>query len=143
MGQFVLTGSQQFGLMSTITESLAGSVGLVQLLPLALQELETKNYSDSLLINGHGEFTAMYGDARYGIESAIEQSRRHERILCKLLERLDIAGRSHKKPDFHHVVMVHPKAIIERPQANAFDTSNLIKADQFPTWHARFIDKQG
>ena len=39
MGRFVLTGSQQFGLLSHITQSLAGRVGLIQLLPFALQEL--------------------------------------------------------------------------------------------------------
>jgi len=39
MGQFILTGSQQFGLLSNITQTLAGRVGLVQLLPFALQEL--------------------------------------------------------------------------------------------------------
>ena len=39
MGDFVLTGSQQFGLMSTISQSLAGRVGLVQLLPLSQTEL--------------------------------------------------------------------------------------------------------
>lgn len=39
MGEFVLTGSQQFGLMSKITQSLAGRVGLVQLLPFAQSEL--------------------------------------------------------------------------------------------------------
>ena len=39
MGRFVLTGSQQFGLLSSITQTLAGRVGLVQLLPFALQEL--------------------------------------------------------------------------------------------------------
>ena len=38
MGQFVLTGSQQFGLLSNITQTLAGRVGLIQLLPFALQE---------------------------------------------------------------------------------------------------------
>lgn len=40
MGQFVLTGSQQFGLLSNITQTLAGRVGLIQLLPFALQELQ-------------------------------------------------------------------------------------------------------
>ena len=40
MGEFVLTGSQQFGLLSNITQSLAGRVGLVQLLPFSLQELQ-------------------------------------------------------------------------------------------------------
>ena len=40
MGLFVLTGSQQFGLMSNLTQTLAGRVGLIQLLPFSLQELQ-------------------------------------------------------------------------------------------------------
>lgn len=40
MGQFVLTGSQQFGLLSNITQTLAGRVGMVQLLPFSLEELQ-------------------------------------------------------------------------------------------------------
>lgn len=43
MGMFVLTGSLQFGLMSNITQTLAGRVGLVQLLPFSLQELQAAN----------------------------------------------------------------------------------------------------
>lgn len=39
MGLWVLTGSQQFGLMSGITQSLAGRVGSVQLLPFGMYEL--------------------------------------------------------------------------------------------------------
>lgn len=39
-GRFVLTGSQQFGLLSGITQSLAGRVGLLHLLPLSLAELD-------------------------------------------------------------------------------------------------------
>ncbi len=39
MGRFVLTGSQQFGLMDGITQSLAGRVGMLTLLPLANAEL--------------------------------------------------------------------------------------------------------
>jgi hypothetical protein len=38
-GQFILTGSQQFGLLSRITQTLAGRIGLVQLLPFSLAEL--------------------------------------------------------------------------------------------------------
>lgn len=38
-GKYVLTGSQQFGLMSGITQSLAGRVGMIQLLPFAMDEL--------------------------------------------------------------------------------------------------------
>jgi len=40
-GMFVLTGSQQFGLISNITQSLAGRVGLIQLLPFSTGELKT------------------------------------------------------------------------------------------------------
>lgn len=105
--------------------------------------LETKNYSGNLIINEQGEFTVDYGDGRFGIPSPIEQSMRHERILSTLLERLDIVGRTQKKADFHHVVMLHPKAIITRPPAKVFDTSHVIKADQFPTWHQQFVDKIG
>lgn len=38
-GRFVLTGSQHFGLSEAISQSLAGRVGLLHLLPLALDEL--------------------------------------------------------------------------------------------------------
>lgn len=38
-GLFVLTGSQQFGLMAGVTQSLAGRVGLLTLLPFSLGEL--------------------------------------------------------------------------------------------------------
>jgi predicted AAA+ superfamily ATPase len=40
-GKYVLTGSQQFGLMSGITQSLAGRVGMIQLLPFAMDELRS------------------------------------------------------------------------------------------------------
>jgi hypothetical protein len=39
MGDFVLTGSQQFGLMSGISQSLAGRVGRIELLPFSMAEL--------------------------------------------------------------------------------------------------------
>ena len=105
--------------------------------------LETKNYACNLVINERGEFTAEYENSRFGIPSPIEQSLRHEKVLRVLLERLDIVGRTQKHPNFHHVVMLHPKATIERPPAKNFDTANVIKADQFPTWHKSFVDKLG
>lgn len=105
--------------------------------------LETKNYAGNLVINEQGEFTVDYGEDRFGIASPIEQSKRHERILSSVLERLEITGRTQKQAAFHHVVMLHPKAIITRPSGKSFDTSNVIKADQFPTWHQQFVEKIG
>src|ERR1039457_3797053 len=39
MGLFILTGSQQFGLMSGITQSLAGRTAFIELLPFSISEL--------------------------------------------------------------------------------------------------------
>lgn len=50
-GRFVLTGSQQFGLLSGVTQSLAGRVGMTRLLPLALNELPMRHV-DKLGLNG-------------------------------------------------------------------------------------------
>ena len=38
-GRWLLTGSQQFGLMARVTESLAGRIAILELLPLSLLEL--------------------------------------------------------------------------------------------------------
>ena len=40
MGRFLLTGSQQFGLLSGISQSLAGRTAFVELLPLTVEELD-------------------------------------------------------------------------------------------------------
>ncbi len=48
MGRFVLTGSQQFGLMDGIAQSLAGRAGLLTLLPLSQSELAAVDSEASL-----------------------------------------------------------------------------------------------
>ena len=103
---------------------------------------ETKNFDGNLTINELGEFSVKYDNEReYGIESPIEQSKRHERILKKALEQLGIVGRIGINPVFHHLVLLHPKAVISRPPLKKFDTSCIIKADLFPAWYTKFADK--
>lgn len=104
---------------------------------------ETKNYSGNLVINEHGEFTAQYDDLHFGIPSPIEQSQRHARILQRLLKQLEIGNRIGGEMKFFHVVLLHPNSIIKRPARKTFDTTNVIKADQFPSWHKQFVDKEG
>lgn len=43
MGQYILSGSQNFNLLKNITQSLAGRVALLKLLPLDFQELSSAN----------------------------------------------------------------------------------------------------
>ncbi len=56
MGMFLLTGSQHLGLMSDVTQSLAGRTAFVQLLPFSLEEVKRSAASslelDDLLFAG-------------------------------------------------------------------------------------------
>lgn len=105
--------------------------------------LETKNFNGNVSINEYGEFSVTYanGDA-YGIPSPLEQSKRHERLLRKLLDQLGIQPRLGSEMEIHHVVMFHPRAVIQRPDRKKFNTSNIIKADGLSTWHDQFVDKE-
>lgn len=56
MGLFLLTGSQQLGLMSKVTQSLAGRTAFIELLPFSLDELAKTGSPpkslDEMLFNG-------------------------------------------------------------------------------------------
>ncbi len=57
-GRFILTGSQQFGLLAGVTQSLAGRVGMTRLLPLAAAEIPSigsgqLNVDNALLMGGY------------------------------------------------------------------------------------------
>ncbi|GBE15553.1 hypothetical protein BMS3Abin14_01620 [bacterium BMS3Abin14] len=56
MGLFLLTGSQQFNLMSEISQSLAGRTAFIELLPFSIGELDRAgvrpNLLDAMLFNG-------------------------------------------------------------------------------------------
>ncbi|MBC7603662.1 MAG: NERD domain-containing protein [Ramlibacter sp.] len=106
--------------------------------------IETKNYNGNLSITDRGEFSVIYaGEKTIGIPSPIEQSRRHENVFHKLLDRLEITARTGASRVFHHVVMLDPKATISRPDPKAYNTDMVIKADQFRTWHLNHIEKSG
>ncbi len=51
-GQYVLSGSQNFALLNNISQSLAGRVAVLELLPLTYQELQSYgNYADASIWN--------------------------------------------------------------------------------------------
>ena len=53
-GRFILTGSQQFGLLASVSQSLAGRVGVTRLLPLSAGEIPelSENSLNSILLTG-------------------------------------------------------------------------------------------
>lgn len=104
--------------------------------------LETKNYNANINITDHGEFSVSYGnEAPYGIQSPIEQSRRHGKVLTTLLDQLKIHPRLGFERQLHHVVLIDPKGLINRSNSPQFDSSMVIKSDQFKSWHEKHINK--
>jgi len=62
MGQFILSGSQNFHLMQNITQSLAGRVAIFKLFPFDIQELKSANFlqADYLVNLVKGFYPAIY-----------------------------------------------------------------------------------
>jgi len=59
-GRYVLTGSQQFGLMSGISQSLAGRIALIQLLTFSYHECYSATVSKEALSLDEVLFTGLY-----------------------------------------------------------------------------------
>lgn len=95
MGMFILTGSQHFGLLSGIIQSLAGRVALLQLLPFSLRELkDSKNFPDTLEeLLYKGFYPPLYDrdiEANIWIENYIQTYL--EKDIYQLLKIQDING---------------------------------------------------
>ncbi len=54
-GKFILTGSSQFSLMKKISESLAGRIGLLSLLPYQYSETSDQHKDNSVFLGGYPE----------------------------------------------------------------------------------------
>jgi uncharacterized protein len=60
MGQFILSGSQNFNLLKSITQSLAGRVAMFKLLPFDFSELDERLPSNYLEMIIKGAYPAIY-----------------------------------------------------------------------------------
>lgn len=63
-GQFVLTGSSQFGMMKGVSESLAGRIGLLTLLPFQYAEIPDDLRNDALWQGSYPELVCRQYDHR-------------------------------------------------------------------------------
>ena len=112
---------------------------------LEIHVLETKNYFYGIKITDDGEFLAYNGKSYQGIESPIEQNKRHIDLLQKSIEDRKLAptrlGIS-IPISFMNYVLVAPTARIDRPHKKSFDTSHVIKADAYATHIEKEFDKK-
>lgn len=104
--------------------------------------LETKTYGTGLSINEEGEFSTIYDGKEVGIPSPAEQNARHISVLKDAFKEIGLPKRLGipMQPSFHSVVLVSPKAVINRPKAAKLDAS-IIKLDQFFSWYHQEMDK--
>ena len=106
--------------------------------------LETKNFFGDLRINEQGECSVVYGKKVYGIESPIEQNKRHIDVLRDRVDARGLAPTRLGIPlpiSYLPYVLVSPKSNIYRPNIKEFDTSMVVKADQFQSENQRRIEQ--
>lgn len=106
--------------------------------------LETKNFFGDLKINDQGEFSVVYSKKVYGIESPIEQNKRHIEVLKDRVAARGLTPTRLGIPlplSFLSYVLISPKSNIDRPHPKKFDASMVIKADQFQAENEKRIDQ--
>lgn len=110
---------------------------------LEIYVLESKNYFYGIKITDNGEFLAYNGKGYQGIESPIEQNKRHINLLQKTIEDRKLApsrlGISLPVTCMNYV-LVAPNARIDRPEKKKFDTSTIVKADAFSSYLEKEVD---
>lgn len=94
--------------------------------------LESKHFHAGLKITEQGEFLRYnnYKRTYEGMSSPLQQNERHIAVLRDVVGRIEWPKRLGLRivPTFHSLVLVAPKARIDRPRR--FDASRVIKADQ-------------
>jgi hypothetical protein len=110
---------------------------------LDIHVLESKNYFYGIKITDDGEFLSYNGKGYQGIESPIEQNKRHIELLQKIIEDRNLAptrlGLS-IPISFKNYVLVAPTARIDRPVKKTFDTSMVVKADGYASHIEKKLD---
>ena len=108
--------------------------------------LETKHFRDGLKITEEGEFLRWSNWERQyqAMPSPLMQCDRHEAGLKDFLKANDVFPRRfgmRTAPEVRSLVLVNPEATLLRP--SKFDTSKVVKADQFFPAIQKEFDKLG
>lgn len=107
--------------------------------------LETKHFCQGLRITEDGEFLVSYKRNEIAIPSPIEQNQRHVILLKEVLKDRQILPKRlgmTLKPRFKPYVLISPNSRVIRPKKEAFDTSEIIKADTLFSQIDRNIDEE-
>ena len=113
--------------------------------PLHVFVFETKNFHSGLKITEEGEFLRWnsYKKTFEGMPSPLAQNERHITVLKDAFAQIDMPTRLGVRlsPSYHSYVLVASRARIDRPKK--FDTSQIVKADDWPKTLDKHIDSEG
>lgn len=108
---------------------------------------ESKNFSEGIAINEHGEFSAFFGGKPYGVPSPIEQNNKHILILQRLFDSGDVKLPTRLgftiKPSLKSLVLVSKGARISRPKGKVDGLSCIVKNDQLFNFIDKAVDASG
>ena len=107
--------------------------------------LETKNYFYGIKITDDGEFLSYNGKGYQGIESPIEQNKRHIDLLQQTIVDRNLAPTRLGMTipiTFTNYVLVAPTARVDRPHKQSFDTTAVIKADAYTSHLDKELDNR-
>lgn len=107
--------------------------------------LESKNFHSGFKITEEGEFLRWnsYKKVFEGMASPLAQNERHISVLKDAFAQIEMPTRLGVRlsPSFHSYILVASSARIDRPQK--FDTSQIVKADDWPKTFDKHIDNEG
>jgi len=106
----------------------------------AIYLLESKYFSQKVTIDAHGNWTAHYDSGSHGIDSPLEQNRRHKILVSRILQQYDLIpkrlGIKVNLPIYDYVLLSTNCRI------EGDIPPNVIKADRVETTIDRDLDTQ-
>jgi predicted AAA+ superfamily ATPase len=121
-GQFFLTGSQQFRMMKNVSQSLAGRIGIVNLLGLSLREITGDSFQETFVP------TDIYFEKRKKTVQPIEY-----REIWKLIHQGSMPAMYSGQMDWQFFYAAYTKTYIERDVRELTQIGDELKFIKFMT----------
>jgi len=121
-GQFYLTGSQQFKMMKNVSESLAGRIGIINLLGLSLREIKGDSFNEPFIP------TVEYIDKR-----KISACRLDYKEIWKIIHKGSMPAMHADELDWQMFYASYTKTYIERDVRELTQVGDELKFIKFMT----------
>mgnify|MGYP003374508564 FL=1 len=120
--QFYLTGSQQFNLMKNVSESLAGRIGILNLLGLSLREIKKIDFNEQFIP------TEQYLENRKKYDSSISYDE-----IWDIIHKGSMPALYQKESDFDMFYSGYVSTYIERDVRNLTQVGDTLSFFKFMT----------